>query len=379
LGNNFSISGRVWQEAGFAPGRVTVSGTKIAAVEFGDNLPADYSFPDHFICPGLVDIQLNGGVGHDFTLDPSSVGKVAEALPRWGVTAFLPTYITAPLETYREAIEQLKQATGVNGAKPVGAHFEGPFLNPAFKGAHEEQYIRLPSIPEAEKMLETGGALLKMVTLAPEREGGYELAAFLAGKGLLVSAGHSAANYEEAQKAFASGVRCVTHLFNAMPPLHHRRPGLAGAALTNPDVTVNIIPDGIHLQPSIVEMIYRLKGSDRIVLTTDAMAGMGMPPGRYRLAGQDVIVDETSARLTDAAGTLAGSVLTLNNAVANFAEFTGCPLHEAVKMAALNPARLLKMDNTIGNLKPGHEADIAVFSQSFETRLTIISGENFEF
>ncbi len=373
----FSISGLIWQPDGFRPGCLYIEAGKIVAVRWGENLPADMQYPDCYICPGLVDLQINGALGHDFTRDPESVAPLSEALPRWGVTAFLPTYITAPLELYHSALQWLRQnAATTPGARVLGAHLEGPYLNPGYKGAHDEQYIRLPSLDEMQQIREVGGDWLKFVTLAPEREGATQVARFLADSGVLVAAGHSGATYEEGLVAFEQGgVRCITHLFNANPPLHHRKPGLIGATLNSPEITANIIADGVHLHPAMVKLVFLLKGADKTVLVTDAMAGMGMPPGRYDLAGQDVIVDETSARLNDANGTLAGSILTLNTAVKNMAEFSGCTLAQAVQMASLNPARLLGLDDRMGKLDPGYFADIAVLTQNFEPRLTLVNGE----
>ena len=369
------LSGNIWGEDGFRPGRLVVREGRIAAVEYGKfpALPGEQAFGEGFITPGLIDLQLNGGLGLDFTVQPEAVEPVAEALPRWGVTGFLPTFITAPAEVYSEALGYLRDRVPGKGAVALGAHVEGPYLNPAYRGAHNPAFIREPSLPEVNRLLDYGS--LKFMTLAPEEPGGPEIARRLAQRGALVAAGHSGATYEQGMAAFEAGVKCATHLFNAMPRLHHREPGLVGAALDHPGVTANLIVDGIHLHPAIVRLIYRAKGWERVVLVTDAMAGMGMPPGRYDLAGQTVIVDENSARLADAPDTLAGSILTLNAAVRNMIEFCGCPPHEAVAMASLNPARLLGLDGSKGRLAEGYAADIAVFGTDWETKLTVIGGK----
>jgi len=375
-GKEVTLSGQIWQPDGFKAGRLTLEGAKITRLEFGQNLVADYEFGENYICPGLIDLQLNGGLGYDFTRDPTTVPPVAAALPRWGVTAFLPTYITAPLETYFTALKWLADyAENLPGARVLGAHLEGPYLNPAFKGAHPETFIRPPDFAEVKNLLEIGGKWLKMLTIAPENPGALEIVQYLAHKGILVSAGHSGASYDEALAAFKAGVGCATHLFNAMPPLHHRKPGLIGATLVTPGISANLIVDGVHLHPAMVKLTYQQKDAADIVLITDAMAGLGMPPGRYDLAGQAVIVDDTSAYLDDQHHTLAGSILTLNRAIQNMVEFSGCTPAEAVQMATLNPARLLKLDDHLGNLTPGYAADIAVFSPDFQPLLTIIKGE----
>lgn len=372
----FTLRGRLWTESGFRPGRVTLEGTHIAGVEFEpeeSSAPADFDFGEALITPGLIDLQLNGGLGHDFTRQPDTVETVAEALPRWGVTGFLPTFITAPLETYRAALNYLRDRPQSRGATVLGAHLEGPYLNPQFKGAHEAALLREPSLPEVRQLVEAGP--LRMMTLAPEEPGSLELIGWLSERGVLLAGGHSGATYEQGQAAIESGLRCATHLFNAMPPLHHRKPGLVGAVLDNGQVWANLIVDGIHLHPATVRMIYRLKGWERLTLVTDAMAGLGMAPGRYDLAGQAVVVDGISARLAESPDTLAGSILTLNGAVQNMIKFTGCPPHEAVGMASLNPARLLGLDDRKGRLAPGYEADLVVFSPRFEPILTLVAGE----
>ncbi len=375
-GKKITLSGQLWQPDGFREGRLTLEEAKIARLEFGANFVADYELRENYICPGLIDLQLNGGLGYDFTRDPATVAQVAAVLPRWGVTAFLPTYITAPLAIYYTALKWLSaNAANLPGAQVLGAHLEGPYLNPAYKGAHPETLIRPPNLTEIKTLLETGGKWVKMVTLAPENLGALEIVQYLSNAGLLVSAGHSGANYAESLAAFEAGVGSATHLFNAMPPLHHRKPGLIGATLTTPGISANLIVDGVHLHPSMVKLTYQQKGVDDIVLITDAMAGMGMPPGRYDLAGQAVIVNETSAYLDDQNHTLAGSILTLNRAIQNMVEFSGCSPAEAVQMATLNPARLLKLDDHLGNLVPGYSADVAVFSPDFQPLLTLVQGE----
>ncbi|HEX2914326.1 MAG TPA: N-acetylglucosamine-6-phosphate deacetylase [Chloroflexia bacterium] len=372
-----ALKGNVWTEEGFRPGRVTLHGKQIQSVEFEEGAAVD---PEALmITPGLIDLQINGAIGYDFTVQPDSLVAVAEALPRWGVTTFLPTYITAPLEAYKSALEYLKAYAedGIPGAVPLGAHIEGPYLNPKFRGAHDPSQVREPSMPEVKSLLavrKDGQPLLKLFTLAPEEPGALEIISLLAREGVLVAVGHSGATYEEGMQAFENGARCATHLFNAMPPLHHRNPGLVGAALDYPTATTNLIVDGIHLHPAIVKMIYKVKGWRHVTLVTDAMAGMGVPPGQYVLAGQTVIVDDTSARLADSPGTLAGSILTLDAAIRNMIAFTGCEPHEAVAMATLNPAHLLGLEDQKGRLAPGYDADIAVFDADFKPYMTIVGG-----
>ena len=381
------LSGQVWTPTGFVPGQVWIRDGKITAVDVNTGragVTAERAFDGAYITPGLIDLQINGAVGYDFTRQPDSVANVAEALPRWGVTGFLPTFITAPLDVYQEAFRVVKESSGPGSALVLGLHFEGPYLNPAYRGAHDPDLIREPSLAEVRQLLQAQSdspTSLRMVTLAPEQPGALDVIRELVGRGVLVAVGHSGATYEETGRAFEAGAGCVTHLFNAIPALHHRRPGPVGAALEADQIVVNLIVDGVHLHPAVVGLIYRLKGWQGITLVTDAIGGMGMPAGQYDLAGQSVIVDETSARLADAPDTLAGSILTLNRALRNMVEFTGCPPHEAVAMATLGPARLLGLDRqnpsgpAKGRLAPGYDADIAVFSPDFEPLLTLVGGQ----
>jgi N-acetylglucosamine-6-phosphate deacetylase len=292
-----------------------------------------------FLVPGFIDLQLNGAFGHDFTANPETMWQVAAQLPRWGVTAFLPTIITAPRPQSEKAQEVLLNGrpAGFQGAEPLGLHLEGPFLNPQKKGAHNPAYLRLPD-PDwtANWSAETA---VSLVTLAPELPDALTLVAELASRGIVVSAGHSMASYAEAHAGFAAGVRYGTHLYNAMPPLGHREPGLMGALLDNPHSVAGIIPDGIHAHPAMVRLAWQMKGPHGLNVVTDAMAALGMPPGVYRLNDFDVTVTETEARLAD--GTLAGSVLDMETAVRNLMQFTGCTLSEAAATVTTTPARLL--------------------------------------
>ncbi|MGC8781163.1 MAG: N-acetylglucosamine-6-phosphate deacetylase, partial [Anaerolineae bacterium] len=262
------------------------------------------------LAPGFIDLQVNGAFGDDFTADPTAIWRVAERLPRYGVTGFLPTIITSPLERIAQAQRTLLagRPAGFLGAEPLGLHIEGPFLNPHKKGAHNPAYLRPPDPGLVADWAPATG--IRLVTLAPELPGGLEVIRRLAGQGVIVSAGHSLATYAQAEEAFAAGLRYGTHLFNAMPPLLHREPGLAGALLAAPDAVVGLIADGIHVHRGLIRVIWAAKGRTGLNLVSDAMAALGMAPGRYRLNDLEVLVSEKDARLAD--GTLAGSVLSLD-------------------------------------------------------------------
>jgi N-acetylglucosamine-6-phosphate deacetylase len=288
---------------------------------------------------GLIDLQVNGAAGHDLTTDPAAVWSVGAALAGHGVSAFLPTLVSPSFATIDRARAVLLAGPppGFSGANPLGWHVEGPFLSPARAGAHDRAALRSPDLGAVADWSPASG--VRMVTLAPELPGALEIVAALAGRGVVVSIGHSEASHAEAAAAFDAGARFVTHLFNAMAPLDHREPGLIGAALADERVTVGLIPDGLHVHPAVVRLVWRLAGPARLAVVSDAIAALGMPPGRYELAGREVLVDADSVRLPD--GTLAGSVLPLDRAVRNLAVFAGIEPDEARRAATEVPARLL--------------------------------------
>ena len=325
------------------------------------------------IVPGFIDLQLNGGFGLDFTAAPDAIWPVAAQLPQYGVTSFLPTIITAPLETIRHAQSTLAQGPppGWAGAMPLGLHLEGPFLNPQKKGAHSSAYLREPSLAAVEGWSAACG--VKLVTLAPELPGALAVAAALVERGVAVSAGHSTATIAQARAGFEAGINYGTHLFNAMPPLHHREPGLAGALLAHPTAKIGLISDGVHVHPDLVKLIWQLAGPERLTLVTDAMAALGMGPGHYQLGDYAVTVDETSARLAD--GTLAGSILSADVALRNLIAFTGCSLPEALLALTRAPAALLGLSDQKGILAAGGDADLVLLSADLQVVMTIVQGQ----
>lgn len=337
--------------------------------------PADVQRMDgggHFLAPGFLDLQVNGGFGLDFTADPSTIWAVGEQLPRYGVTAFLPTIITAPLAVSRAAQDVLRDGPprGYRGAVPLGLHVEGPFLHPQKKGAHNPAHLRTPA-PDlvADWSPQTGVAL---VTLAPELPGALETIAALVGRGVVVSAGHSTATYAQAQAGFAAGIRYGTHLFNAMPTLHHREPGLAAALLTAPQITVGLITDDIHVHPDLVRLVWQVLGPERLNLVSDAMAALGMPPGDYLLGDFTVTVSKRDARLAN--GTLAGVILPVDGCLRNLIRCTGCAVEDGLATVTTTPADLLGHAHK-GRIVPGADADLVLLDGDLRVVHTWVGGE----
>ena len=364
-------------------GSVTVDGARIVAVGPADGTPAPagarrLDAGGRMLAPGLIDLQLNGAFGHDFTADPATIWQVAAGLPRYGVTAFLPTIITSPLEQVSAGLRVVTEGppNGFRGAAPLGLHAEGPFLNPQKKGAHNPQHLRPPTAGAVADWSPASG--MRLVTMAPELPGALDVIAMLSARGVVVSTGHSLATYEEAVAGFDAGARYGTHLFNAMPALAHRDPGLPGALLTDERMTVGFIADGTHTHRAIIDLVWRVLGPRRLNLVTDAMAALGMPPGRHRLGEYDVIVDGTSCRLDDgtrAGSVLAGSILEMDQALRNLIAVTGCSLGEALETMTTTPARLLGMERERGRIAPGFAADMVLLSSDLRVQTTIAAGE----
>lgn len=322
------------------------------------------------LCPGFVDLQINGGFGLDVTGAPETMWKLGRLLPRHGVTSYLPTIVSSPAAVTDRALTAFaRRPSGHRGAEPLGLHFEGPMLNHERAGAHEPGNLVAPDPKIVARWTRANGVVL--VTIAPELPGAAGLIAGLRTEDVFVSAGHSLATATEATVGFDAGVTMVTHLFNAMGPMSHRAPGLAGAALADDRVAVGLIVDGVHVDPTMVKLAWRAKGPSLVVLVTDAVAAMGLDPGRYELGGRAVTADLTSVR-TDG-GVLAGSVLTMDQAVRNLVEFTGCSLRDAVTAASAAPAAAIGATDR-GHLQPGAVADVVLLESDGAVAVTICGG-----
>jgi N-acetylglucosamine-6-phosphate deacetylase len=322
------------------------------------------------VAPGLIDLQCNGGLGIDLASEPEQLWDLATVLPRWGVTAWLPTIVTSPPRVAERALAALAsgQPAAWTGAVPLGLHLEGPFLAPAKRGAHDPTHLTSPDLEAIGRWSRDAGVTL--VTLAPELAGARAVVQALVDRGVIVSLGHSAASAAQARDAVDWGARWVTHLFNAMAPLHHREPGLAGVALTDERLHVGLIADGVHVAPAMVAVAQRALGP-RLTLVTDAVAALGMPPSRLTLGRAEVTVGDDGVRLAD--GTLAGSALSLDQAVRNLVAFTGCPTETALHAASAAAAELLG-DTARGTLAPGARADLVVLTRDLEVVMTVVAG-----
>jgi N-acetylglucosamine-6-phosphate deacetylase len=324
--------------------------------------------PGEVIAPGFIDLQVNGFAGHDAAAGADAIAALSVALPATGVTAFLPTVISAPVEVGAAFTAAVGAAAEAPGARVLGAHIEGPFLNPSFRGAHLRGNLAEPTPANVDVVL---AARPRLVTLAPELPGALPAVERLHLAGIVVAAGHSGADFEQGRKAIAAGVRFATHIYNAMPPVHHRRPGIALALLLDPRVTAGLIADGEHVHPSVCEQLLRVTGPSRVALTTDQTSAAGSPPGPYELSGRRVVSDGRVVRLED--GTLAGSAATMPDLVRLMAGLPGMSVSRAIGLASTVPARVLG-ERRLGRISAGACADFVILDTDLRVRLTMIRG-----
>jgi N-acetylglucosamine-6-phosphate deacetylase len=323
-----------------------------------------------YLAPGMIDIHIHGGGGFD-TMEASAeaLNEISKVLAAHGVSSFLPTTMTMAAKDIHAALENIRQAKkkGTAGAQVLGSHIEGPFISPDYIGAQNSDNLIEPKI----ELLRDYYDVVEIVTMAPEVNGALELIKELHQNNITAAAGHSAATYEEFQQAYQVGMDHFTHLYNAMTGLHHRKPGLVGAAFDS-ESTVELIVDLIHHHQAVDRFTIQAKGVDQVILVSDGMEAAGLKEGEYELGGQKVIVKDGAARLES--GVLAGSVLSLDQAVRNLMEVTELSLPDIFKMVTLNPARKLKLDHKLGRLKRGYQADLVLFDQNFKVQRTFVAG-----
>jgi N-acetylglucosamine-6-phosphate deacetylase len=361
-------------------GMVVVEGGKICHAGKADDytLAGDETHLDYtgqYIIPGMIDLHVHGSAGYD-VMDGTAqaIREIGKSLCRYGVTGFLATTMTAPWDQIVRALEAIAEAaTGpLEHAQLLGVHLEGPWINPKHKGAQKEEDIQQPAREQVEAITGVGAAPVRMVTLAPEMPGVMEAIAELVRHNVICSIGHSDATWEQVKQAVAVGASHFTHLFNAMRGLHHREPGVVGAALQMRQCSCDIIADFVHVHPAAVELVYHNKGREKLLLISDGMRAVGMGDGTFELGGQTVHVRGCIARLDS--GTLAGSTLTLDQAVKNLVEKIGIPVADAVYMASTAPAKKLGIADRKGSLEAGKDADLAVLSGDFRARMTMVNG-----
>lgn len=371
-----SISGpTIYTEKNILPtGTLTIRDGVIAEISSERNRDASFEFPSGYhLIPGFIDLHVHGANGSD-VMDGTddALKNIANTLAKEGTTSFLATTMTGAPEIIEKSLQNIARFQNNNGAKMLGVHLEGPFISTVKSGAQFSKYIVEPDISLLKKWQKISNNAIKMVTFAPEVSS-PEWINYLLQQNIIPALGHSNATFHEAKNAISCGANYVTHLFNAMRALHHREPGLVSAALLNDDVYTEIIVDGVHLHPVIVDLILRLKNKDKVILITDAIRAKCMKDGIYDLGGQSVQVKSGVATLPD--GTLAGSTLKMSAAIHNLLQFTQTDFFTAVKMATENPAKALGIFQQKGSIALHKDADLVVLDDKFNVVLTICEGK----
>jgi N-acetylglucosamine-6-phosphate deacetylase len=381
------LNARVLTEEGLIDkGFIYIKDGKIAETGQASALPSEYlhaekiGLPeDSTVVPGFIDVHIHGAGGAD-TMDATTeaLNTMASILPQEGTTSFLATTITQDqdeiLKALRNAADYISNHNHSGKAEVLGVHLEGPFINETRKGAQPADHIIAPDVELFAKMQEAAGNHIRLVTLAPEKENGYEFITYLAENGVIASIGHSDATYGQMAEAVKAGATHVTHLFNGMRGMHHRDPGVAGAALLFNELKIEIIADGIHVVPEMIDLSLRAKGTDGVILITDSMRAKCLKSGTYDLGGQEVSVANGKALLAD--GTLAGSILKMKDSLKNMMEFSHISLEEAVKLASENPAKQLKIFDRKGSIAEGKDADLVVLDGNFDVSMAFCRGVN---
>jgi N-acetylglucosamine-6-phosphate deacetylase len=373
---------RLWDGAGLLDlpvvviedGRIASISTRAASELPGGARVLD--FPGATLGPAFFDVHIHGAKGHDvMDATPAALGAMSGFLAQHGTGSFLATTVTAPLDATLRSLARLAKLLArppAGGqAQPLGIHLEGPFLSHLKRGVQPEEHLLAPSRATFDRLFEAAEGRVRLMTLAPELPGAPELAAHATARGVRVSLGHSNATAAETRAAIAAGAVSATHTFNAMRPLDHREPGILGMALTCDSLFAELICDGIHTAAEMVKLWWRAKGPERALLITDAMSAAGMPDGEYQLGGFAV---EVAGGRAMARGVLAGSVLTLDRALANLMKFTGAPLEQALRSLTVNPAAMTGLNDQAGRLAVGRMASLVAVDRAGKLTGSVVNG-----
>lgn len=343
--------------------------------QIGKDLPIDEVIDcKGLVIPGFVDRHIHGAGGSDgMDGTQEDISTIANNIVKEGTTTFLVTTMTQSEENITKALNAVRDYKRVSGAKVGGVHLEGPFIAVKFKGAQPEEYILKPSVEVMKRFCEASGNKIKVVSLAPEQDGADELIAYLKDNNIVASIGHTQAGFKDVKKAVENGASSVTHTYNAQTPLHHREAGVVGSAMLIDELYTEIICDLIHVCKEAIMLVVKNKPDDKVILITDSMRAKHLPDGESELGGQKVIVKCGEARLVD--GTLAGSVLKMNEALKNVVKVVGVPLEKAIDFATANPAKSLGVFDEVGSIAVGKRADFAVLDEDFNVLTTVIDGK----
>ncbi|WP_114474343.1 N-acetylglucosamine-6-phosphate deacetylase [Halanaerobium sp. DL-01] len=356
-----------------------IKSEKIKKIVRKEDMKSDIKVKDlgnKIIIPGLIDLHIHGAAGYDvMDGDYDSLKEISNYLCENGVTSFLATTLTAPLEKIENAVKtvELAKKNGLEGAKILGVYLEGPYLTEEHKGAHPVEFMREIKIEEIDKLLKKYGELIKVIALAPEKENALAAVEYLKEKGIKTAIAHTDASYEETKAAIEKGAVISTHTFNGMRGMHHREAGTAGAVMDSDKIFAELIADKIHVSPAVIRILYKLKGKEKLYLVSDCMRAGGLEDGQYKLGELSVKVEEGITRTES--GSLAGSTLKMKDAVLNIKDAAEIDLFEAVKFATLVPAKAIGLQNNIGSISEGKNADLTVIDDNLNIYLTVVDGQ----
>jgi len=354
----------------FAEGDVAIDGAYFAETAVGEEIDASGCYA----IPGLIDIHIHGCVGEDFSFaDVEGIAKMARYQAENGVTAVCATTLTLPEAQLAQACRNIAATKAPGIAAIAGIHLEGPFISPNKAGAQNPAHIAAPSMQMFENLQEAAQGMVKMLAIAPEMPGAMEMIDAFGGK-IVCSLAHTTADYQTALEAFSRGARLITHMYNAMPPLNHREPGVIGAAMDSPHCSVELICDNVHVHPSAVRAAFAMFGDDRVIMISDSMAATGLGDGTYEIGGLAVTVQGNKSVLSHN-GTIAGSVANLMECVRIAATQMDISLGRAVKCASVNPAKAIGVYNERGSIEPGKYADLVLLNPDLSIRKVFLRGE----
>lgn len=371
-------SKRVYLHGHFIEAQIEMTDDKITGVFPYNQEAVDVDYGEKRIVPGFIDVHIHGAYGVDTNdADEEGLKKVLRGLVNEGVTSFLPTTVTQSKEVLLAALKNIAKVKkqNIEGTQIVGIHFEGPYLDLDYKGAQPGQYIVKPSVEEFKEYEAAAEGLIKIITLAPEKDEDFALIKYLASKNIVPSIGHSAATYEQVIMAVANGARSMTHVFNGMTGIHHRKYGIAGAAHRLSNVYGEIIADGNHVIWPAIHDLMMAKGKYHNVLITDALNVKGSPMGQYTLGGQAIEVRENGSAYIVGTDSLSGSTLRTNKGVRNLVEYAQVPIEYAINAATINPATLIGLEHIKGKLQVGYDADVVVLEDNYDVNTTYVLGK----
>ena len=371
-------SKKIWINNEFKEAQIEIEDGKIVNILPYNSKAVNNDYGEYRIVPGFIDIHTHGAYGFD-TNDAEEDGlrNWVKRIPEEGVTSILPTTVTMFKDVLENALRNVAKVVndGYDGAEILGVHFEGPYLDMDYKGAQPKEAIVAPNIEEFKQYQECANGLIKYITLAPEHDENHELIKYLSNNGVVVSMGHSSATYEEGVSAIKDGVRSMTHVYNGMTPLHHRKPGLVGVALNNNDVYGEIIADGHHSHLAALSILYKLK-QDKAIMITDSLRPKGCPKDGYYTLGSHVIeIDDEGLAKIKGTDTIAGSTLRMNKGLKLLVEQVKIPFDVALNSCTINPAKCLNVDHYKGLIKESYDADLVVLDDEYNVIQTYCKGK----